>query len=54
MLLLASDPAAATIDDGEIAGLVRAIYQHRYGLGPEHPLAAAALASIGWRMGPEE
>jgi hypothetical protein len=41
-----SDPATATIDHDEIAALVRAIYQHRYGLGSEHPLAAAALASI--------
>jgi Acetyltransferase (GNAT) family len=48
MLLMASDPAAA-IDHDEIARLVRAIYQQRYGLGPGHPLAAAALASIGER-----
>lgn len=48
MLLMATDPAtAATLDESEIADLIRAIYQHRYGLGPEHPLAAAALASIG-------
>ena len=47
MLLMATDPATATLDDSEIADLVRAIYQHRYELGPEHPLTAAALASIG-------
>src|SRR6185437_3290391 len=42
MLLLAS--VTATIDDNETASVVRAIYQHRYQLGPDHPLAAAALA----------
>lgn len=47
MLLLASDPATTTISDGAIADLIRAIYQHRYQLGPNHPLAAAALASVG-------
>jgi hypothetical protein len=47
MLLMATDPATTTLDDSEIADLVRAIYRHRYGLGPQHPLAAAALASIG-------
>jgi hypothetical protein len=48
MLLLASDPAA-TGSDSETAGLVRAIYSQRYQLGPQHPLAAAALASVGRR-----
>jgi hypothetical protein len=54
MLLLASDPATTAFSDNAVTELVRAIYQLRYGLGPEHPLAAAALASIGGRMGPEE
>ena len=49
MLLLASDPAATEISDGEIADLVRAIYSERYQLAPQHPLAAAALASVGRR-----
>jgi len=47
MLLMASDPAMATIPGGDIADLVLAIYQGRYQLGPEHPMVLAALASIG-------
>jgi hypothetical protein len=41
MLLMAS-----AISDSEIAELVLAIYAGRYELGPEHPLVAAALASL--------
>ncbi len=47
MLLMASDPATAAIPGGDIAGLVLAIYQGRYQLGPEHPTVVTALASIG-------
>lgn len=46
MLLMASDPATDAIDSDVTAELVRAIYSGRYQLGPEHPLVAAALASI--------
>jgi len=47
MLLMAYDPATATISSGEVADVVLAVYSGRYQLGPEHPVVVAALSSIG-------
>lgn len=47
MLLMAGEPARVSWSAAELADLVRAIYTGRYGVGAEHPMVAAALASIG-------
>ena len=47
MLLMAGDPAGDSWTAAELGDLVRAIYAGRYKFGPEHPMVAAALASIG-------
>jgi len=47
MLLMACDPAVATIPGGDVADVVLAVYSGRYQLGPEHPVVVAALSSLG-------
>lgn len=47
MLLMASDPATASWLAAELTELVLAIYAGRYRFGPEDPMVAAAVASIG-------
>ena len=47
MLLMAGDPAGDSWSAAELGDLVLAIYAGRYEFGPEHPMVAAALASIG-------
>lgn len=47
MLLMASEPEMASWPRAELGKLVVAIYAGRYRFGPEHPMVAAALASIG-------
>jgi hypothetical protein len=50
MQLMAYDPAGpAELPPDELAALVTALYSLRYGLGPDEPLVAAALASISRR-----
>lgn len=47
MLLMAAGPAGNSLSAAELADLVLAVYAGRYGFGPQHPMVAAALASIG-------
>lgn len=48
MILMAAGPdRSGRVDPDDLAALVRAIYAEHYRLAPEHPLAMAALASIG-------
>lgn len=48
MILMSAGPGRpGRVDTDCLAALVRAIYTEHYRLAPQHPLAAAALASIG-------
>jgi hypothetical protein len=50
MLLMTYDPArTADMAPDEVGALVTALYAERYGLDADHPLVAAALASLGPR-----
>jgi GNAT superfamily N-acetyltransferase len=46
-LMACYDADSGPLPPTQVAGLVTALYSWRYGLSPDHPLVADALASIG-------
>lgn len=46
MRLMAYHAASGDLQPDQVTGLVRALYSCRYGLGSDHPMVAAAVASV--------